>query len=156
MRLRRRWLLGLMAALPLGGGRQVLAGEDLEVVLYKNPWCGCCEGWARHMEAAGFRVRRENVEDLAPVKRMAGVPPQLEACHTALVGGYVVEGHVPALAVRRLLAERPQVVGIAAPGMPPGSPGMPAPEPATYTVYAFRGDGGLSPFARFRGGVPLD
>ncbi len=134
-----------------GAGRTA----PLEVVLYKNPWCGCCEGWGRHMEAAGFTVRREDVEDLAPVKRMAGVPAVLEACHTAMVDGYVVEGHVPVAAVRRLLAERPAALGIAAPGMPPGSPGMPAPEPATYTVYLF-GTDGVSPLARFRGTVPLD
>ncbi len=154
IRITRRILLtaGLPVLVGLAGmGR----AAPSEVVLYKNPWCGCCEGWARHMEAAGFAVRRENVEDLAPVKRMAGVPAPLEACHTALVDGYVVEGHVPAAAVRRLLEARPDALGIAAPGMPPGSPGMPAPEPATYTVYLFR-TGGVFPFARFRGTVPLD
>jgi len=150
---RRRLLL---TTLVLGLGPRPLVAAADTVTLYKNPWCGCCEGWARHMEAAGFVVRRENVEDLGPVKRTAGVPVELEACHTALVEGYVVEGHVPAVAVRRLLRERPSVVGIAAPGMPAGSPGMPAPRPETYVVYAFEADGSVSPFARFRGTQSLD
>ena len=150
----RRALLAAAAGLLAAGARTDTArgAATPELVVYKNPWCGCCEGWARHMEAAGFAVRREEVDDLGPVKRTAGVPPRLAACHTAVVAGLVVEGHVPAAAVRRLLAERPAGVrGVAAPGMPAGSPGMPAPEPETYTLHLFTADGRILPWLRARG-----
>ncbi len=150
-RLARRSLLVALAATPAfllasAGPRAAAA-----VTLYKTPWCGCCAAWGEHLEAAGFAVATELLEDLGMVKRMAGVPPELEACHTALVGDYVVEGHVPATAVRRLLAEKPPLRGIATPGMPAGSPGMPSPRPESFTVFGFTAEGRILPFARYRG-----
>lgn len=119
-----------------------------EVIVYKDPDCGCCGKWADHMRAAGFRVREVRSLDMAGVKREAGVPPALGSCHTAKVGGYVVEGHVPATDVKRLLAERPGVAGISAPGMPPGSPGMEGPYPSDrYEVVSFGTDGRTQVFA---------
>lgn len=105
-----------------------------EVTVYKTPTCGCCTKWARHLEAHGFRVQTQDVADLAAVKRRLGVPREAEACHTAVVQGYVVEGHVPAEDVARLLDESPPVQGIAVPGMPKGSPGMESPHPEAYEV----------------------
>lgn len=95
-----------------------------EVTVYKSASCGCCGGWVEHMRANGYTVHAKNVEAMDMVKQMMGVPPAMESCHTATVAGYVVEGHVPAEAVDRLIAERPQAAGLAVPGMPMGSPGM--------------------------------
>lgn len=94
------------------------------VTVYKSPTCGCCGLWAQHMEREGFRVETVDTDRLAAVRDSLGVPGDLSACHTATVGGYTVEGHVPAAEVRRLLAERPRARGLVVPGMPLGSPGM--------------------------------
>jgi len=117
------------------------------VVVYKTPSCGCCNGWVEHLREAGFDVEPRDVRDLMSVKIDAGVPTHLTSCHTALIDGYVVEGHVPADVVKRLLAERPAVAGIAVPGMPIGSPGMEGPNPEAYTVEAFTASGGQETFA---------
>lgn len=98
------------------------SGETGEV--YKSPWCGCCEAWIGHMREAGFDLNVTDMEDMAPVKARLGVTSGLESCHTAVIGGYVIEGHVPAADVARLLKERPKATGLAVPGMPMGSPGM--------------------------------
>lgn len=117
---------------------------------YKNPWCGCCEAWVDAMRAAGHDVTTHDVEDLDPVKRQAGVPADMEACHTvsmALDGRtYVIEGHVPREAVDKLISERPDIRGIAVPGMPDGSLGMGDDPAARYTVWAFDGKGEKSRF----------
>ena len=106
------------------------------VEVWKSAGCECCDGWVRHMRAAGFDVTVHTVDDMTPVRRAAGVPEELESCHTARVGGYVVEGHVPAADVRRLLAERPAARGLSVPGMPQSAPGMDNPgEP--YEVVLF-------------------
>ena len=94
------------------------------VTVYKSPTCGCCSKWADHLRENGFTVETVDVQDLSAVKRRYGIPPALQSCHTAVVEGYVVEGHVPAADVRRLLAERPDAAGLTVPGMPIGSPGM--------------------------------
>lgn len=120
------------------------------VVVYKSPTCGCCTKWIDHLKQAGFAVTARDTANVAPIKRRHGVPQALESCHTALVGGYVVEGHVPAGVIQRLLRERPAVAGIAVPGMPAGSPGMEYPDarPQPYDVMAFRAEGGWSVYAR--------
>ena len=121
---------------------------DLPTVLvYKTPTCGCCNGWVDHMKAAGFVVDARNTTDLMTVKRDGGVPPQMSSCHTAIIDGYVVEGHVPAEQVKQLLAERPAVAGIAVPGMPIGSPGMEGPNARPYQVLSFSHAGEASVFA---------
>ena len=98
--------------------------ESPRVTVYKTPTCGCCNGWVDHLRANGFEVATEDLHDLSLLKQQYHVPKPLQSCHTAVVDGYVVEGHVPASDLKRLLAERPKVAGIAVPEMPIGSPGM--------------------------------
>jgi hypothetical protein len=117
------------------------------VVVYKTETCGCCNGWVEHMRAAGFQVDARNVRDIMSVKTEAGVPGPMVTCHTALVDGYVVEGHVPAEYIKQMLADRPDVAGIGVPGMPQGSPGMEGPNPQPYQVLAFNHDGDVSVYA---------
>ncbi len=127
------------------------AGQQLPALLvYKTATCGCCGGWVEHMRRAGYAVDARDLPgnvELMQVKMDAGVPVELSSCHTTLVDGYVIEGHVPADQVRRLLAERPNVVGIAAPGMPAGSPGMDIPNSPPYEIIAWSHDGTRSVFA---------
>ena len=120
---------------------------DSVLVVYKTPTCGCCKGWVDRMKEAGFTVEVHDVPDLSAIKSDAGVPEELQACHTARIGGYVVEGHVPAADIRRLLAERPAVTGIATPGMPMGSPGMEGAYKDRYDVMTFGGSAKSSVFA---------
>jgi len=125
--------------MPDGGSAdgQEVAGP--EVLVYKTATCGCCGNWVEYMRREGFTVRAEDVTDLTAVKVEYGVPPELQSCHTAIVGGYVIEGHVPAESIRRLLDERPEVAGLAVAGMPTGSPGMemPGQDADPYDVLAF-------------------
>ena len=119
------------------------------VTVYKSASCGCCSNWVEHMRAAGFQIASHDVDDIDAVKKKNGVPADLESCHTALVGGYVVEGHVPADLVKRLLAERPKIVGLAVPGMPVGAPGMEVPgQSASYNVISFDQAGQHKIYAR--------
>lgn len=153
--LSRRTLLAAALALPVGAAALsasagALAGESTRMTVYKSPWCGCCGAWIDHMRAAGFEVTVEDVEDLAPVKLMAGVPAELQSCHTASLDGYVFEGHVPAETVTRFLAERPDAHGLAVPGMPVGSPGMEGPNPQPYEVLSFDRAGGTTVYETVR------
>jgi len=149
-----------LAAIPLLGlgvplGAAVVSANAHEpappvaVTVYKNAQCGCCRGWVEHLRKEGFDVTAKDVDDLAAIKSKLGVPASLGSCHTAIVGTYVVEGHVPAADIRKLLAEKPKVAGIAVPGMPMGSPGMEVPGvPADkYDVTAFAKDGKQRVFA---------
>lgn len=142
---RRTFLAGGAAVLALGagivtfglGGGSSASAAEMEV--WKSPSCGCCGGWIDHMRAEGFTLKVHDVEDVTPVKMQHGVSGDLASCHTAIVDGYVVEGHVPAADVRRLLAERPDATGLTIPGMPQSAPGMDIPgEP--YEVLLFKGD----------------
>ena len=123
---RRRLLAAALAALPSGVLAQRAADGPL-VEVWKSPTCGCCKDWIAHMQANGFRVVAHDEGNNAARARL-GLPARYGSCHTARVGGYVIEGHVPAAEVRRLLAERPAALGLAVPGMPVGSPGMDGPE----------------------------
>ena len=137
-------LLGLST---LGGISTAVAADD-EVVMYKDPNCGCCGKWAEHMRTHGFEVKEVATTQMGQVKGEAGVPQALGSCHTAKVGGYVVEGHVPAADVRRMLTEKPAIAGISAPGMPMGSPGMEGPYPADrYDVVSFDAQGRTAVYA---------
>jgi len=138
-------VLAAVFGLSLSG---VVHAGDSEVVMYKDANCGCCGKWAEHMRENGFTVREVASRAMGEIKRDAGVSAKLASCHTARVGGYVVEGHVPAVDVKRLLQERPDVAGIAVPGMPLGSPGMEGPYSAqSYEVVAFDADGQTTVFA---------
>lgn len=132
----RRAALGLLLAATAAPLAAAVAAPAIRIEVWSDPTCGCCEGWVRHMRAAGFEVAVREVADVQPVKAANDVPEALWSCHTARVDGYVVEGHVPAADVRRLLAERPQARGLSAPGMPPSSPGMDMPG-TPYDVILF-------------------
>ena len=107
-------------------------------VVYKSPTCGCCNNWVKHMQDSGFRVEAHDQDNVDAVKDQAGVPQAMRSCHTAKIGGYAIEGHVPADVIRQLLREHPSdVVGLAVPGMVTGSPGMEGPNPQHYDVIAF-------------------
>ncbi|MXX54692.1 MAG: DUF411 domain-containing protein [Gemmatimonadetes bacterium] len=142
------------AALLLGGVALVLSfrpapsDPGADVVVYKSPTCGCCSLWVDHLEEAGFTVRAENVMDMAAVKYREGVPMDLSSCHTAIIGDYVFEGHIPAGVIRDFLDEAPDLAGLAVPGMPIGSPGMEGPNPTAYDVIAFDRDGNRGVFER--------
>jgi hypothetical protein len=137
---------------PASGAAAPAAGRGLTMVVHKDPYCGCCDGWIEHFRLIGYAVETRDHADMNAVKDRYGVPPGLSSCHTVLVDGYVLEGHVPAEALERLLAERPRAAGIAVPGMPVGSVGMEVEgiAPDLYDVVLF-GPDGEKPFARFRG-----
>lgn len=134
----KRIIALLVLLLPLSG-RPALAAER-EVTIWKSPTCGCCEGWADHMRRSGYKVKSVDVDDIDQIKRAYGIPSAMQSCHTAKVDGYLVEGHVPAEAVDKLLKERPKVRGLASPGMPMGSPGMGGPKEENV-VQSFGPDG---------------
>lgn len=136
-----------MLAFPRGA----VAADGAAVFVHKDPNCGCCSGWVRHLKEAGFAVKVDETTNLHVVRTRLGVPPDLAACHTAEVSGYVLEGHVPAAAVRQLLEKRPNAVGLSVPGMPVGSPGMEGGAPERYEVVLF-GTSGRQTFMRFLGG----
>lgn len=127
---------------------QVQAALANEVTVFRSPTCGCCGQWIEHAEAAGFTVKDEVTEDMGAIKQQYGVPENLTSCHTTVVGDYVIEGHIPAEDVQRLLTEKPDLAGIAVPGMPIGSPGMESGDYVEpYTVFAFTESGETAPFA---------
>lgn len=119
------------------------------VTVYKSPTCGCCTKWVEHLESNGYEVETHDMNNVSPMKQRLGLPQALASCHTGVVGGYVVEGHVPADVIDALLEEKPEnVVGIAVPGMPIGSPGMEGPNPQPYDIIAFDKDGSQRVYAR--------
>lgn len=129
------------------GSSAVWAGVASEVEVFKSATCGCCEKWVEHLRQNGFKVKAHDVSDVAAERKRLGMPEQLASCHTAKVGGYLVEGHVPAADVKRLLREKPDAIGLAAPGMPQGSPGMESPRPEKYSVLLVLRDGSTRIFA---------
>lgn len=150
LKISRRSLLGGIATAVLA--RSATASQYPTMVVNKDPNCGCCSGWIEHIRASGFEARVIEAVDLQPVKTRLAVPRSLQACHTAEIGGYVIEGHVPAAAIKRLLAERPTALGLAVPGMPAGSPGMEVAggRAETYDVMLFS-KSGQKIYARFQG-----
>lgn len=119
-----------------------------EVMVYKDPNCGCCTAWVDHMKINGFEVKVQNTRNVNSIKQANGLARELASCHTAIVDGYVIEGHVPADDVKRLLAEKPHVTGLAVPGMPMGSPGMEGPTSQSYNVVSFTADGKTVVYSR--------
>jgi hypothetical protein len=156
--LTRRRTVAFLAMAPalVLAGRALAAAPSQKIVVIKDPNCGCCGGWVDHLKAEGFGVEVIETAALDRVKAKLGVPSDLAACHTAEVAGYVIEGHVPAGAIRRLLAEKPQAKGLAVPGMPVGSPGMEVAgaQADVYDVVLF-GSFGQRVFARFEGAREL-
>ncbi len=139
------WLLLLPAS--QAHARPGSAAQDT-VVVFKSKSCGCCNDWVRHLRSNGFRVDTRDVEDIPGQRAKLGVPQDLGSCHTATVGGYAIEGHVPAADIRRLLKERPRARGLAVPGMPLGSPGMEGPRKDPYDTLLFQTDGSHIVFER--------
>ncbi len=138
----------LLAVLCLGAGISLPASAADTVDVYKSPYCGCCEKWVKHLQQAGFAVRTHDVADVPAARQRLGMPDRLGSCHTAKVAGYVVEGHVPAADIQRLLKEKPKALGIAVPSMPPGSPGMESPKPVPYNTLLVQAGGETSIFAK--------
>ncbi len=128
------------------------ADESIKMTVFKTPWCGCCEVWTQAMKQQGYDVTVKDLEDLTAIKKQAHVPGKLEGCHTAVIGDYVIEGHVPVQAIEKLLSERPAIRGIAVPGMPQGSLGMGEDPEARYSVYAFDRDSSIAPDIFFEAG----
>jgi hypothetical protein len=132
---RRSALFASLASLLQTG--TVFAGKKEVITVHKDPTCGCCSGWVEHLQKAGFDTKVLDTRDLDAVKQRLGVPDDLAACHTAEIAGYVIEGHVPAAALKRFLAEKPSAAGLAVPGMPVGSPGMEGGRPEKYDAVLF-------------------
>ncbi len=125
------------------------AGAPLPTVeVFKSPSCGCCGKWVEHMKTNGFKVVTHETNDIAPLKQRLGVPLGMGSCHTAEVGGYLIEGHVPADDVKRLLAEKPNAKGLVSPGMPQSAPGMDLPGKQPYEILLVRRDGSTSTYAK--------
>ncbi len=143
-------LLALLASVSFGAFAQARAPVAPEVVVYKTATCTCCKLWVKHLQTSGFSVQVHDVRDLKPVRQRVGIPARLAACHTAEVGGYFVEGHVPAEDIKRLLRERPVAKGVTVPGMPAGSPGMEvrSGKVTPYDVLLVANDGRSSVFSR--------
>lgn len=147
---RREWLriaIGGAAVAVATGSVPALAEAPTPITVYKSPSCGCCAKWVEHLRANGFAPAVRDMEDLSEVKATFGVPSALQSCHTASVGQYVIEGHVPADLIRRMLRERPKIAGLAVPGMVTGSPGMEGGRAEPYDVVAFDRAGHTSVYA---------
>lgn len=140
------------SAAAVGPGLPPIANVAAQtLVVHEGPHCGCCGMWREHMEAAGFNVDLRQTHELGAIKATAGVPRRLASCHTAQIGGYYIEGHVPAEEVQRLLTERPEAWGLAVAGMPAGAPGMEMPDGSVqpYEVLLVMADGSTEIFARY-------
>ena len=140
-------LLGIVIL--LGGAflvwkaQQPQANDDntpkIQITVYKSPTCGCCGGYITYLKGQGFNVKVEDVRDTLAIKEKYGIPPELEACHTAVIGDYFIEGHVPVEAIKKLLSEKPAIEGIALPGMPSGAPGMTGPKIGKFDIFGVSG-----------------
>jgi hypothetical protein len=149
----RRALGALLLVVVAGWAGSVwLAAQSAKpkMMVYKSATCGCCAKWVEHMKANGFDVTAQDVEDIDQVKREHGVPAAAASCHTAVVNGYVVEGHVPADAVQKMLKDKPSIAGLAVPGMPIGSPGMEVPsgQKDPYTIVSFDKAGRIATYQK--------
>ena len=149
---RREWLRLTAGGLALGGmsaSRLLALPRAKEATVYKSPTCGCCKKWVEHMEKSGYKVTAHDVPDVAVYKKRYGVPDALGSCHTAIVtSGYIVEGHVPADVIDKLVAQAPKdIIGLAVPGMPQGSPGMEGATKDKYDIVAFDKSGKTKVFA---------
>lgn len=142
---RRRFLAASVAMLLAG---PALAARDV-IEVFKSSTCGCCTKWIAHLRANGFEVQAHDVDDISVTRARLGVPQALGSCHTGRVGGYLIEGHVPARDIQRLLRERPDAAGLAVPGMPRGSPGMEADVRDPYDVLLFQLNGHYMVYQRY-------
>lgn len=141
--MQRRTILQALALAALMPGVSLAKAKSPTIEVYKSETCGCCTEWVKHLEANGFQVNARNVPNTAAYRQRYHVPPALGSCHTATVGGYALEGHVPAADIQRLLKEKPKAAGLTVPGMPMGSPGMEVEgqKAHAYDVLLFQKDG---------------
>ena len=150
---RRHALLATLAVIAWGVGNPVAADPARDIVVWKSPTCGCCKDWIVHLRKNGFRVTSHDIDDTAAVRARLGMPESQASCHTASVGGYVIEGHVPARELQRLLRERPRALGLSVPGMVVGSPGMDTPayggRSDPYDVRLVQRDGATQVYASY-------
>lgn len=147
----RVWLAGLFLSSMLGAN--AATASELSAEVWKDPDCGCCNEWIQHLEEAGIQVRTFNIGNTA-IREQFGIARQFGSCHTARIGGYAIEGHVPAADIKRLLEEKPDAIGLAVPGMPIGSPGMDSPlygnRNDPYDVLLIHVDGSTSVYQAYR------
>ena len=141
-------LHSLLLVLTVLGSGSALAQSTATVEVFKSPSCGCCGKWVEHLRQNGFQVQTHDVNDVPAARKKLGMPDQLGSCHTARIGGYVVEGHVPASDIQRLLKEKPKALGLAVPSMPPGSPGMENARPMPYQTLLVGTDRTTQVFAQ--------
>lgn len=141
------WICGTASLLLLGFQSSPALAQTAQV--YKSPTCGCCSAWVDYLRENDIVVKTTDLVDLDSIKKEQGIAPALQSCHTALIDGYVIEGHVPVNDIRRLLEERPDIVGLSAPGMPAMSPGMASRTPRDYDVLSFDKDGEVRVFSRY-------
>lgn len=149
-------VLKSIAVLMLAGFSLNLQAEEVavpgEMTVYRSPSCGCCENWLDHVKESGIKIKEVVTDDLQAIKTKLGMPDKLASCHTAVIDGYVIEGHVPAADIQRLLQTKPKVLGISAPGMPMGSPGMEVGNKKDeYEVKSFDKEGHFEVFASHGG-----
>jgi hypothetical protein len=138
-----------LQAAPVTTAAATISGQTLPAVdVYKSPQCGCCKIWAEHLQKNGFTVTLHDVNDIPATRKKLGMPNQYGSCHTAKVGQYLVEGHVPAADIKKLLEKNPKAIGLAVPAMPPGSPGMESDNPVPYSTLLIGKDGKAKVFAR--------
>lgn len=147
-----RWMMMAAAGVLLatvGFAQQAQqTAKPIPIAVYKSPTCGCCAKWIDHLRANGFEVTVTDQADMTPTKDKHGIAPPLRSCHTGIVNGYIVEGHVPADLVKKMITERPKIAGLAVPGMPMGSPGMEGPRKDPYDVLAFDKAGQTTVYAK--------
>ena len=139
--------VSILFALALLSGANAFAQGAPRVEVFKNASCSCCGGWVEHLRENGFEVTTHNIDNVPANREKLGMPEQLDSCHSAKVGGYVIEGHVPATDIQRLLKEKPKALGLAVPSMPAGSPGMESPRPVRYDTLLVKRNGSSSVFA---------
>lgn len=149
-----RWLgavaLAFFAAGAVADTPEVQQQPEAEAIVYKSPWCGCCSEWVEHLEEHGFQVKAIDSSDMNAVKKRLGVPVRLASCHTAIINEkYVIEGHVPAAEILRLVSSGADLNGLAVPGMPGGSPGMESAPAVAYEVLSFDAQGNIEVYAKY-------
>ncbi len=142
-------LLGMLILYPLTGIAQT-QNKKPQITVFKSPTCGCCNKWIKHLENNNFDVISKNSSNMPKVKSEAGVIPQVQSCHTGIINGYYIEGHVPAGDIKRLITEKPKALGLSVPGMPMGSPGMEGHRKDPYTVILMKKDGSYERFSEHK------
>lgn len=145
----RRYSIALIASLVLFARSSRAQSSGPLISVFKTPTCSCCGNWVEHLKANGFAVKVQDVDSTAAYRKRYRVPQGMESCHTAVVNGYAIEGHVPATDIKRLLKERPKLLGLAVPGMPLGSPGMEGARNDAYSVLGFDERGHTSVYSRY-------